>query len=159
VIRIGHDVTILNKLKENLAGIVHPTVLVAASPGAELIIGNHVGISGAIIYCTEKIIIEDYAGLGANAKIYDTDFHPVAFEARKASGVANVAHAPVILGMGCWIGADAIVLKGTHVGARAVVAAGAVVTKDVPPDTIVAGVPARVVGKVPSVSPPTPQRA
>jgi maltose O-acetyltransferase len=45
---------------------------------------------------------------------------------------------------GAWIGAGAIVLQGVHVGAHAVVAAGSVVTKDVPPNTIVGGSPARV---------------
>ena len=57
------------------------------------------------------------------------------------------AHRPasVQIGEGVWIGARAIVLPGVTIGAGAVVAAGALVTKDVPPDTLVAGVPARPV--------------
>lgn len=154
VIQIGNDVTILNKLKENMAGIVHPTVLVAACRGAQLIIGNRVGISGAILYCTDKIVIEDDVGIGANVKIYDTDFHAIGFEARQTGRDEDVLHAPVVLCKGCWIGADALILKGTRIGERSIVAARAVVTRDVPPDTIVAGAPARVVGKV-SEPPPT----
>lgn len=46
-----------------------------------------------------------------------------------------------------WIGMSAIILKGVTVGEGAIVAAGSVVTKDVPPHTIVAGVPARVIKK------------
>lgn len=53
--------------------------------------------------------------------------------------------APIRVGEGAWIGARAIVLPGVTVGAGAVVAAGALVTKDVPPDTLVGGVPARFI--------------
>ncbi len=52
---------------------------------------------------------------------------------------------PIHIGEGVWIGARAIVLPGVSIGAGAVVAAGALVTKDVPPDTLVAGVPAKPV--------------
>ncbi|MHA1988981.1 MAG: DapH/DapD/GlmU-related protein, partial [Promethearchaeota archaeon] len=45
----------------------------------------------------------------------------------------------------CWIGAGAIVMPNITIGERAIVGAGAVVTKDVPPDTVVAGVPAKVI--------------
>ncbi len=50
---------------------------------------------------------------------------------------------PIHIGEGVWIGARAIVLPGVTIGAGAVVAAGALVTKDVPADTLVAGVPAK----------------
>ena len=50
---------------------------------------------------------------------------------------------PISIGDGVWIGARATVLPGVSIGAGAVVAAGALVTKDVPPDTVVAGVPAK----------------
>jgi acetyltransferase-like isoleucine patch superfamily enzyme len=54
---------------------------------------------------------------------------------------------PITIGHGAWIGANAMVLGGVTVGEQAVVAAGAVVTKDVPPHTIVAGVPAQPIGR------------
>lgn len=58
---------------------------------------------------------------------------------------ATTEPAPVRIGERVWIGANATVLPGVTVGDDAVVAAGAVVTKDVPPLTIVGGVPARVI--------------
>ena len=53
--------------------------------------------------------------------------------------------APITIGDGCWIGARAIILPGVTLGRRVLVAAGAVVTRDVPDDSLVAGNPARVV--------------
>ncbi len=55
-------------------------------------------------------------------------------------------YGPVTIEEDCWIGSHSVILKGVTVGAGAVVAAGAVVTRDVPPLAIVAGVPARVIG-------------
>ncbi len=57
----------------------------------------------------------------------------------------EVTAAPIVIERNVWIGTGATVLQGVTVGADAVIAAGAVVTKDVPPRTLVAGVPARVV--------------
>ena len=57
--------------------------------------------------------------------------------------------APVVLKKGCYLGAGALVLPGVTVGEKAVVAAGAVVTRDVPPRVVVGGVPARVLKELP----------
>ncbi|MCB2078723.1 MAG: acyltransferase [Novosphingobium sp.] len=56
---------------------------------------------------------------------------------------------PIRIGDGVWIGARAIILGGVEIGERSVVAAGSVVTRSVPPNTIVAGVPAKQVGRTP----------
>jgi acetyltransferase-like isoleucine patch superfamily enzyme len=57
----------------------------------------------------------------------------------------GVVHQPITLKKNVWIGTAATILAGVTVGENSVVAAGAVVTKDVPPNCLVAGVPARVV--------------
>jgi acetyltransferase-like isoleucine patch superfamily enzyme len=148
ILEIGENVKILNNLEENPAGIAHRSVLVAAFPGARLIIGNNVGISGAIIYCVKEIVIEDYVLIGAGVKVYDTDFHPIDAEARRANDQTMVNSSPVHICRDAWIGAGATILKGVTIGSRSIVAAQAVVTSDVPADTIVAGIPARVTGKI-----------
>lgn len=63
-------------------------------------------------------------------------------------GAGDGTVAPVILRRGCYLGAACLILPGVTVGEEAIVAAGAVVTRDVPPRTVVAGVPARVVKDV-----------
>jgi maltose O-acetyltransferase len=56
---------------------------------------------------------------------------------------------PIVIGNGVWIASNAVILPGVTVGDGAVVAAGAVVTKDVAPNTLVGGVPARAIRELP----------
>jgi len=147
-ITIGAHVTIKNKTSENYAGSLHRTIIVAASPGARLTIGNHTGISGATLYCAREISIGDHVTLGVGATIYDTDFHPLDFMDRRYDRKDQIASAPVRVCDDAWIGANATLLKGVTVGRGAVVAAGAVVTREVPPFALAAGIPARIVRRL-----------
>jgi len=149
-IEIGEDVQILNSLVENPSGILNRTVLAADRPGAKIIIGDRVKMSGAIIYAWTRIEIEADVNIGSSARIYDTDFHPLDPEARRRNDLELVATSPVKICRDAWIGANAVVLKGVTIGEGAVVGAGAIVTKDVPARVVVAGNPARIVGKVPT---------
>ena len=60
----------------------------------------------------------------------------------------NMTHAPIKIGRGVWMGAHVTVLPGVTIGDNAIIAAGAVVAKDVPADMIVGGVPARVIKSI-----------
>ena len=60
----------------------------------------------------------------------------------------GVSTTPVVIEDDVWIGANAVILPGVRVGTHSVVAAGAVVTKDVPPHSIVAGIPAKIIKKI-----------
>lgn len=103
-----------------------------------LTIGDRVFINtGAVVLAFEQITIEDDVALASGVFISDSDNHPL--EGRP------VRVAPIVIGRGAWIATRSMVLPGVHVGSRAVIAAGSVVVKDVPPDTLVAGVPARVI--------------
>ena len=142
---LGSYVTLSNSYKDNVAGISHPTILATISPFARLTIGDHTGISGASIVCAKSITIGSFVNIGADCSIYDTDFHPLAWEERRAS--ANQARAArseeVVIEDDVFVGARTIILKGVRIGARSVIGAGSIVASDIPPDTIAAGNPAR----------------
>lgn len=92
--------------------------------------------NGAEIYCDESISIGDNTVIAQNVCIRDTDSHTL---------IGSVKSAPVTIGNHVWIGTKAIILKGVTIGDGAVIAAGAVVTHDVPAKCLVAGVPAKVI--------------
>lgn len=151
IFKIGKNCTLLNTSEENIAGISSACVLATVTPKAKLIIGNYVGISGAYICSTNSIKIGDYVNIGVGAKIYDTDFHPINYrERRKNPGfdLNKIQHAPIFIEDDVWIGANAIILKGVTIGKKSIIAAGSVVTRDIPANTIAAGNPARVIKSI-----------
>jgi acetyltransferase-like isoleucine patch superfamily enzyme len=88
--------------------------------------------------------------IGANVTIADTDFHALDPLIRSSPQDQNAAAvAPVEIGDDVFIGAGSYILKGVQIGTGAVVGAGSVVTRQVPPRTIVAGNPAKLVGALP----------
>ena len=96
----------------------------------------------AIIDCHGEMTLGDDVWLGPHVYVGDFD-HDLAVS--KGPVIAReVVCAPVRIGNHDWIGANAVVLKGVTIGDGAVVAAGAVVTKDIPAMTVAGGVPARV---------------
>lgn len=85
--------------------------------------------------------IGEHCTLSWDVQLLDTDFHALIVDGAERPSVA-----PLRLGDRVWIGTRAVVLKGVTIGDGAVVAAGAVVTSDVPAGAVVGGVPARVIG-------------
>ncbi len=85
------------------------------------------------------ITIEDDVLIGPNVQLI-TENHPIKPSERKALDLKSI-----LIKRNVWIGAGAIILPGVTVGENSVVAAGLVVTKDVPMNTVVGGVPARVI--------------
>lgn len=108
---------------------------------AVLSIGNSWANFDCQIRCGNKIQIGDNCVFGRNINISDSDFHLV-FDNNKQ--IINSSK-PTIIANNVWIGHNAIILKGVTIGSNSIVAAGSVVTKDVPPNTIVAGSPAKVI--------------
>jgi putative colanic acid biosynthesis acetyltransferase WcaF len=104
-------------------------------------LGHRVTIDeGAWVYGLNKIVIEDLAIIGRNVKLI-TGTHDV------QSRSFDLVTKPILIGSGAWIATGAIILPGVTIGEGAIVGAGAVVTHSVEPWMIVAGNPAKVIGK------------
>jgi acetyltransferase-like isoleucine patch superfamily enzyme len=145
---IGNDCVIKSSFLSNLVGLYSRTIIVTRTPGAEINIGNNVGISGATIYARKSIVIGDNTNIGGNAKILDNDFHPIEIEARLADDKEKIGTKPIVIGKNCFIGCNSIILKGTVLGDGCVVGAGAVVSGKFEDNCIIAGNPARVIKKI-----------
>ena len=99
------------------------------------------------------VVIGDRCNFGPNVTIV-TPGHPLLAEERRKvlcnDGVERVlCYAETVsIGDDCWFGANVTVCPGVSVGDRCVIGAGSVITKDIPPDSLAAGVPARVIRKI-----------
>lgn len=111
--------------------------------GAELIIGNNVGISNSTFVCWDKIEIGDYVYIGGGCKFWDTDFHSIDPIERRHKGDTNVKTSPIRINNYAFVGGGSIILKGVEIGKNSVIAAGSVVTKSVPANEVWGGNPAR----------------
>jgi acetyltransferase-like isoleucine patch superfamily enzyme len=120
-------------------------------------IGDFTLLNGALLMAEERIEIGSHCLVSWNVGIADSDFHPLEPAQRLIDARALAPYlenrpprpklrtAPVIISENVWIGMNAVILKGVTVGENSVVAAGAVVTKSVPPNCVVAGNPAVIV--------------
>lgn len=110
---------------------------ITVKKNATLQIGNNSGISGSIIYCTEKIEIGNNVMIGGGCRIFDTNFHPIEAAKRHNSKTVNDGNrAPVIIEDDVFIGTNCIIGKGVRIGQGSVIAAGSVVVKPVPTNEI-----------------------
>ena len=119
-------------------------------------VGDFTLLNGALVMAEERIEIGSHCLISWNVGIADSDFHPLEPAQRRidARAVAPffkdrpprppIRTAPVIISDNVWIGMNAVILKGVTIGENSVVAAGAVVTKSVPANVVVAGNPAVV---------------
>lgn len=147
-ITIGEDCTIKSSFLSNLVGLYSRSIIVTRVKGAEIHIGNRVGISGATIYARKGITIGDDTNIGGNVKILDNDFHPIDPEARRKDIKEQIGTRPVKIGRNCFVGCNALILKGTVLGDNCVVGAGAVVSGIFEDNSVIAGNPARVIRKL-----------
>lgn len=148
-IRLGKNVVLCSEASATALGVNHPVVFETGAPGATIVIGDHVGISGASICAWTRIEIGSHCLLGANVMVVDTDFHSIDPVNRRYSR-ENVKSAPVIIEENVFLGANTVVLKGVRIGRNSVIGAGSVVTRDIPPDTLAAGNPCRPLSALPS---------
>jgi acetyltransferase-like isoleucine patch superfamily enzyme len=113
---------------------------------ARISIGDYTSIwYGTVVSARHEISIGRQCAISWNCTIIDNDMHEIIYAAEPAAARRDEA---VKIADHVWIGAQAIVLKGVSIGENSVVAAGAIVTKDVPAYSLVAGAPAKVVRNI-----------
>lgn len=111
----------------------------------DVIIGDHtrIGLHNTII---GPVTIGSHVNLAQGITI--TALNHNFSDAEKRIDEQGVNTTPVVIEDDIWIGANAVILPGVTIGQHSVVAAGAIVTKDVPPHSLVAGVPAKVIKQI-----------
>ncbi|MGD9902579.1 MAG: DapH/DapD/GlmU-related protein [Vicinamibacterales bacterium] len=128
----------------------------ALGPDAEVEIGDYCYFTNAVLLSEQALRIGRYVVIGWNTTIADSDFHPLAPALRIADAIAcspagagrprpPIATREVVIEDDVWIGPNATILKGVRIGAGSFIEPGALVTRDVPPRSRVAGNPAAVV--------------
>lgn len=143
-IRVGNGTLIRSELLVNPYG---GCIII----GENSYVGDH-----SRIWSAESVKIGDYVFISHNVNIMDTNAHEMDadervenYKLRLRNGYpkekGSVQSAPIIIEDHVWIGFNAIILKGVKIGKGAIVAAGSVVTKDVPEYHLVAGNPAKII--------------
>ena len=139
----------INPICRNIRGTMY-----VPNESSVIKIGDNVGISSACLWASQRITIGNNVNIGAVCIIIDTDAHPHDYMHRRRAYIQEVSpkeyfksipSEPIDIQDDVWIGARCQILKGVRIGARSIIAAGSVVTKDVPADCVCAGVPARVI--------------
>jgi len=126
----------------SLNGTVVPIELITYTSG-RIEIGNHTFINfGSSIAARASVKIGSYCHLGHYTFVMDNDQHDVVRHSELPRSE------PVIIEDHVWIGSKAVILPGVHIGSHAVIGAGSIVTKDIPPRCVAAGNPARVLRRL-----------
>lgn len=111
---------------------------ITCAEDAELIIGNNTFINqGSNIYAGKSLYIGDNVVIADLVAIHDNNFHSVEYD--------SVLKKPVVIESNVWIGMRSIILPGVTIGKNSVVAAGSVVTKSFPPNSLIGGSPAKLI--------------
>ena len=161
-VQIGRNTTIawrrLKRVSGNLLSvgedsIVHANISFEES-GGKIQIGSRTFVGRGNLVCYRSLIIGDDVIMSWGVTVVDHDSHSIEWSKRCndvrdwAVGQkrwAYIAHAPVVIGDKAWVGFNVSILKGVTIGEGAVIGACSVVTRDIPPYSLVVGNPAKVV--------------
>ncbi len=119
---------------------IGPGVQIVVAKGGRLVLNNGTYITAdAKIFCSSNIEIGKNCAISWGTSIIDSDFHQIDYQGKKDGKTE------IYIGNHVWIGCNTTILKGVRVSDHTVVAAGAVVTKDLPSNILAGGNPARVI--------------
>jgi len=120
---------------------VHSGCTVVVMKNAFLEIGSGYINRNATIVCSKSITIGDNVAIAQNVIIRDSDIHTIIDEEERER--PNML--PIKIGSHVWIGTNSIILKGVEIGDNSVIAAGSVVTKNIPANCLAGGNPAKII--------------
>jgi acetyltransferase-like isoleucine patch superfamily enzyme len=143
-VKIGDDALIIGDY-------IRPVTFVVESPDALIEAGDHVGFNGTVIHCARSVRVGSLCNFAASY-ITDSQNHALSAD-RRINLDAPVLQADVVFEENVWMAVNTIVSYGVRVGRNSVIGAFSMVTKSVPPNSRVFGIPARVVGEVPATDP------
>lgn len=142
------DGVLLNSssVRSNYCAIHSPVWLRTNSYDASIEIRKGAGLNGTSIYVrSTSVTIGENTMVAANCVIADSDAHVLWPAEGRLQNPGLENDAPVVIGRDVWLGLNCTVLKGVTIGDGSVIAAGSVVTSDIPAGVLAAGVPARVI--------------
>ncbi len=146
-ISLGSNVVLRSARMSNPVGLNHRCMIRTITPDAQISVGDEVSMSGTTLLARKGITIGRAVMIGANCTIVDSDLHPLDAAERAAGKTEGIRSETVVIEDGVFLGMGVLVLKGVRIGRNTVVGAGAVVSGSLPPDTVAAGNPARVIKK------------
>ncbi len=131
-------------IKENV--VLDSDIRIVAAQKAVVKIGNSSKLGcRTIINAGADISIDRNCLIGANCSINSSDHKIICNQDFSQSGYF---HKPILIGKNSWIGTNVVVLPGVNIGEGVVVGASSIVTKDIPPNTVSAGIPSKVIRKI-----------
>lgn len=142
-LRVGHD-----------TGLYHTTFF-DVGPGGEVTIGNFSTLVGAIISTNRRVVIGNYVFIAHEVVIADEETAIPPFRESISSRLTSTVETQgtsVFIGDGVWIGMRAVLLKGASIGEGSIIGAATVINFAVPPLSVVAGNPARIIRRLSSGS-------
>lgn len=135
-IKLGNNCIFISWTYGNYRGINHKCILNTDKEHAIIQIGDNCGFSGCSIVANKSVYIGNNVIVGANTMIGDRDDHADIYQSDPQE---------VVIEDNVWIGMNCIILKGVTIGKNSIIGAGSVVTKNIPANSIAAGVPCKVI--------------
>lgn len=122
-----------------------------------LTLGHHTNIGpGVVISVSQSVTLGNYVRVATGVMICDNPGHPKDAIARRSQPVDPQDVRPVVIEDDVWIGTNAMIMPGVHIGQGAIIAAGSIVTRDIPAYCVAAGSPAKVIHHLKSAQTPQP---
>lgn len=154
-ISIGTNCSLVSQSISTALGVRSPIILRTLASGASIQIGSDTGLSGTAVCAAESVTIGNRCLIGADCMIFDTDFHGheigdgqiVEYRRYRKPDWKSIS-SPVVIGDDVFLGTRVIVTKGVNIGNGSVIAAGSVVSRDIPAGCVAAGSPAKPIRRL-----------